>query len=51
MCQKRQLLENGVCGLTVKRKTQDDLRPEDMFRDEIRVRGKLAKKTGEKSIF
>jgi hypothetical protein len=51
MCHKRQLLDSGVCGLTVKRKTRDDTRPEDMFRDEIRVRGKLAKKTGEKSIF
>ena len=51
MCHKRQLLENGVCGLTVKRKTRDEVRPEDMFKEEIRVRGKLARKTGEKSIF
>ena len=51
MCHKRQLLESGVCGLTVKRKTADNVRPEDMFKDEIRVRGKLARKTGEKSIF
>jgi hypothetical protein len=51
MCYKRQLLENGVCGLTVKRKTRDTSRPEDMFKDEIPIRGKLAKKTGEKSIF
>ena len=51
MCHKRQLLETGVCGLTVKRKTNDQLRPEDMFQDEIHVRGKIARKTGEKSIF
>jgi len=51
MCHKRQLLESGICGLTVKRKTRDDSLPEEMFQDEIPVRGKLAKKTGEKSIF
>ncbi len=51
MCHKRQLLEGGICGLTVKRMTSDGSRPEDMFSDEIPVRGKLAKKTGEKSIF
>ena len=51
MCHKRQLLDNGVCGLTVKRKTRDNSRPEDMFKEEIRIRGKLARKTGEKSIF
>jgi hypothetical protein len=51
MCNKRQLLENGVCGLSVKRRTRDNSRPEDMFKDEIRVRGKLAKRTGEKTIF
>lgn len=51
LCYKRQILDNGVCGLTVKRKTRDSSRPEDMFQDEIQIRGKLAKKTGEKSIF
>jgi hypothetical protein len=51
ICQKRQLLDNGVCGFTVKRKTREDVRPEDMLREEIRVRGKLARKTGEKIIF
>lgn len=51
VCFKRQLLDNGVCGLTVKRKTKDDTRPEDMLKDEIRLRGKLARKVGERSIF
>jgi len=51
VCTKRQLLENGVCGLTVKRKTRDDSEPEEMVVNEIRLRGKLAKKTGERSIF
>jgi len=40
-----------VCGLTVKRKTRDDFEPEEMVVNEIRLRGKLAKKTGERSIF
>ena len=51
MCYKRQLLDNGDCGLTIKRKTKEDIRPEDMFQEEIKVRGKLAKKTRERSIF
>jgi hypothetical protein len=48
---KRQLLDSGVCGLTVKRRTRDDSEPEEMAINEIRLRGKLAKKTGERSIF
>jgi hypothetical protein len=51
MCRKRQLLENGVCGQTVKRKTRERSRPEDFFNEEIKVRGKLMRKTGEKRIF
>ncbi len=37
--------------MSVKRKTREDYRPEDMMDDEIRVRGKLMRKTGEKTIF
>ena len=51
MCYKRQLLDNGVCGLSIKRRTQEETRPEDFFRDEIKVRGKLMRKIGEKRIF
>ena len=51
VCVKRQLLDDGNCGLTVKRKTRDDSNPEDILQDEIRLRGKLARKTGERSIF
>jgi hypothetical protein len=50
-CYRRQLLENGVCGKTMKRRTQEDYDPDDLFQDEIRVRGKLMRKTGERSIF
>ncbi len=51
MCRRRQLLENGVCGKTIKRKTREDTRPEDFIDEEIRVRGKLMRKTGERTIF
>ncbi len=51
MCRRRQLLENGVCGQTIKRKTREEVMPEDFIDDEIRVKGKLMRKTGEKIIF
>lgn len=51
ICHKRQLLDNGVCGLSIKRKTRESTRPEDVFRDEIKIRGKLMRKTGERTIF
>ncbi|MBN1682288.1 hypothetical protein JW865_01895 [Candidatus Bathyarchaeota archaeon] len=50
-CYKRQLLENGICGLTIKRKTQESISPEDFMKDEIRAKGKLARKLGDRSIF
>jgi hypothetical protein len=51
ICYKRQLLEGGVCGFSIRRRTREDVRPEEMFKEEIRVRGKVAKKIGERSIF
>lgn len=51
MCFKRQLLEDGVCGLSVRRRTKEDIQPEDILKDEFRIRAKIAKKTGERSIF
>ena len=51
LCHRRQLLDNGVCGKTVKRRTREDLGPDDVFDEEIRVRGKLMRKTGERTIF
>jgi hypothetical protein len=50
-CYRHQLLENGVCGKTIKRRTRENSRPEDILGDEIRVRGKLLRKTGERTIF
>jgi hypothetical protein len=40
LCQRRQLLENGICGKTVKRRTREDRGPEDFIEDEILVKGK-----------
>lgn len=51
MCRKRQLLDNGVCGLSIKRRTRENIEPEDILQDEIKVSGKLMRKTGEKRIF
>ena len=50
-CYRRQLLETGVCGKTMKRRTREEYDPDDLFPDEIQVRGKLMRKTGERSIF
>jgi hypothetical protein len=50
-CFKRQLLDNGICGKTIKRRTKEISRPEEIMTDEIRIRGKLAKKTGERTLF
>jgi hypothetical protein len=51
VCYKHQLLDNGICGLTIKRKTQEDSEPENFKIPEVRVRGKLAKKVGDRSIY
>jgi len=39
------------CGKTIKRRTREDDDPDDLFPDEIQMRGKLMRKTGERSIF
>ncbi len=51
ICYRRQLLETGVCGKTIKRRTREEDAPDDLFQDEIQVRGKLMRKTGERTIF
>jgi len=50
ICMKRRILPNGVCAFSVKRKTREEEQPEDLLKDEIKVRGKLFRKTGEKRI-
>ena len=49
-CYQRQLLENGICGFTIKRRTKED-EPDNFVLHEVKARGKLAKKVGDRSIF
>ena len=51
LCTKKRLLPNGVCSLYVKRKTAEREQPDDLLRDEIKVKNKFLRKTGEKRIF
>ena len=53
VCRRRQLLENGVCGRTIKRKTRDSRGPEDfeLDEDDIKIRRKALKKFGDRDIF
>jgi len=48
---KRRILPNGVCASSIRRRTREDEQPEDLLKDELKVRGKLLRKTGEKKIF
>lgn len=51
ICVKRRILPNGVCASSIRRRTREDEQPEDLLKDELKVRGKLLRKTGEKKIF
>jgi len=50
-CLQRQLLDNGNCGFTIKRRTQDDSEPENFNAGAVKARGKLAKKIGDREIY
>ena len=50
MCVKRQLLPEGICGETVKRKTTEK-KPEEVIGPTIKLRGKTLRRIGEKEIF
>jgi hypothetical protein len=50
LCLKRQLLDNGNCGFTIKRRTRDD-ETDDFILNELPAKGKLAKKIGDRSIY
>ena len=50
LCMKRRLLPNGVCAFSIKRRTREEEQPEDLLKEEIKVKGKLFRKTGEKRI-
>ncbi|MFQ6084954.1 MAG: hypothetical protein ACE5OY_01620 [Candidatus Bathyarchaeia archaeon] len=51
ICVKRRLLPNGTCGLAIKRRTTEGVRPEEFMTTGIRVRGKAFRKLGEKEVF
>ena len=51
VCFKRQLLDDGSCGFTFKRRTQEDSEPENFRLLEVRAKGKLARKVGDRSIY
>lgn len=48
-CMRARLLANGVCGLTVKRKTAEDKEPEEI-KPVARLNEKLLKKLGPKVL-
>lgn len=50
LCIKRRLLNNGICGEAIKRRTVER-KPEEEFTPMIRVRGKTIKKLRDKEIF
>jgi hypothetical protein len=51
VCRIRQLLDDGICGKSLKRKTREDSRPEDFYDEVIRVKGKVMRKMGDRDIF
>jgi hypothetical protein len=50
MCIRRQLVEGGICGMTIKRRTKEDIGPEEFPMEEVRVRAKVMRKLGEKRV-
>lgn len=51
LCMKKRLLPNGVCSISIRRKTTEKEQPDDILRNEIKVKSKVLRKTGEKSVF
>ncbi len=50
MCVKRRLLQRGICGETIKRKTVDKS-PDEIVSTTVKLRGKALRKVGEKELF
>lgn len=51
VCVKRRLLPNGVCGFTIKRKTAEDIKPEEFMTESLKAKSKLLRRMGEKEVF
>ena len=51
LCIRGRILSNGVCGLTIKRKTNDqELNTEVIKLNEIKIKGKLLHRIGEDDL-
>ncbi|MEM2875410.1 MAG: hypothetical protein QXL67_00425 [Candidatus Bathyarchaeia archaeon] len=50
LCVKRKLLNNGVCGEAIRRRTVER-KPEEELTPVLRVRGKTIKKLGDRNLF
>ena len=51
LCIKSRLLPQGVCGLAVKRITNEDAVPETLEKPKVKLRGKILKRFKEEEIF
>jgi len=51
ICLQKRLLAGGTCGLTVRRKTKEELAPEAVQGVDIRVKGKLLRRFREDDLF
>jgi len=50
VCIRNRLLNNGLCGLSIKRR-REELMPPERPELQVKVRSKILKKLGEKEIF
>jgi len=50
MCIRERLLSNGVCGLSVKRKTDEEAAPEAIRMNDVKLRGKLLRRFREDDL-
>ena len=51
ICTRGRLLPNGMCGLNIKRKTDEDSGPEISDEPEIKLKGKILKRMKGEDIF
>jgi hypothetical protein len=51
ICARGRLLQNGICGLTIKRKTSENRKPEEIEEDiKIRLKGKALRRLGKEGL-
>ena len=49
-CVRGKMLPDGICGLTVKAKSLDDIKPEEAIKP-VKITGKLVQKLKEKELY